>query len=147
MISGISINLTLNNFFQELIVTQIKVCLKKFVLTSNFGKHNTSHIMKYRDFIQFPGKEVFSKRTLSADFQAKRPKICGKCAFTQNFVTGKSSENSVFYGVSFAIQIKKKQLTHLRLKHWAILSFKVCAKSKCKCKAKSRCQLFSRLMF
>ena len=44
--------------------------------------------------------EILWKGTVSSEFRAIRPKLCGNCAFPQNFHTRKLSEFSVFYAVS-----------------------------------------------
>ena len=68
--------------------------LKNWVLVS--GKEN--HI-KYRNFAKFPGEEILWKGTVSAEFRANHPKLCGNCSFPQNFHTRKFGEISVFYAV------------------------------------------------
>ena len=35
--------------------------------------------------MKFPDAEIFKKGTISAEFWANRPKLCGKCAFPQKF--------------------------------------------------------------
>ena len=42
---------------------------------------------------------VLCKGTVSAEFRANRPKLCGNCAFEQNFHTMKVGEIWVFYAM------------------------------------------------
>ena len=59
--------------------------------------HGTEHCAKYRNLTLFPGIEILCKRTVSAEFRAIRPKLCGNCTFAQNFHTNKLGEILVFY--------------------------------------------------
>ena len=43
--------------------------------------------------------EILWKGTVSAQFRAIRPKLCGNCAFPQNLHTRKLGEITVFFGV------------------------------------------------
>ena len=43
--------------------------------------------------------KILWKDTVSAKFRANRPKLCGNCAFPQNFLTRKLGEITVFYAV------------------------------------------------
>ena len=51
------------------------------------------------NFTLFPGVGILGKGTVSAKFQANRPKLYGNCAFPQNSHTRKLGENTVFYAV------------------------------------------------
>ena len=55
--------------------------------------------------------EILRKDTFSAQFRAIRPKLCGNCAFPQNFHTRKLGEISVFYAVVGA-EAEEKSLTY-----------------------------------
>ena len=44
--------------------------------------------------------EILVKGTVSAEFQAILPKLCGNCVFHQNFHTRKLGEITVFYAVT-----------------------------------------------
>ena len=57
------------------------------------------HFKKYRYFTLFPGLEILWKLTVSAEFRMNCPKLCGNCAFPQNFHTRKLGKISVFYAV------------------------------------------------
>ena len=41
-----------------------------------------------------------AKNTVISPDRANRPKLCGNCAFPQNFYTSKSGEVTVFFAVS-----------------------------------------------
>ena len=56
------------------------------------------HCEKYRNFTWLPGVEILRKDTVSA-YRANRPKLCGNCAFPQNFRTRKSGEIMVYFPV------------------------------------------------
>ena len=43
--------------------------------------------------------EILWKDTVSSQFRAIRPKLCGNCVFPQNFHTMKLGEITVFYAV------------------------------------------------
>ena len=45
------------------------------------------------------GAEILWKGTVSAEFWTICPKLCGNCAFLQNFHNRKSGEIAVFYAV------------------------------------------------
>ena len=47
----------------------------------------------------FRGVEILWKGTVSSEFRAIRPKLCGNCAFPQNFHTAELGEITVFYAV------------------------------------------------
>ena len=47
----------------------------------------------------FPAVKTLWKDTVSAEFWANRPKLCGNCAFSQNFLTSTLGEIAVFYAV------------------------------------------------
>ena len=50
--------------------------------------------------------EIFRKGTVSAEFWANRPKLCGNCAFPKNFHTRKLGEITVFYAaLSFILPL------------------------------------------
>ena len=57
------------------------------------------HWGKYRNITQVPGAQVLSKGTFFAQFWANSPKLCGKCAFPQNFHTRKVGEITLFFAV------------------------------------------------
>ena len=59
-----------------------------------------NHCVKYRNCTWFPGVENLRKRTVSGESRANLPKLCGKCAFPQNFHTTKLGENTVFHVVN-----------------------------------------------
>ena len=63
------------------------------------GFHLYLHFEKYRDFIKFSGVEILWKGTVSAQFEAIRPKLCGNCALPQNFHTTKLGKTTVFLAV------------------------------------------------
>ena len=54
------------------------------------------HCLKYRSFTYFSGVEILWKSTVRKVICLK---LCGKCAFLQNFYTGKLGEIKVFYTV------------------------------------------------
>ena len=60
----------------------------------------TNHRKKCHNFTEFPGVEILWKGTVSAKFRAIHPKLCGNCAFPQNFHTWKLGEIAVFYAYS-----------------------------------------------
>ena len=66
--------------------------------------YDSPHWKKYRNFTWFPGVEILQKGTVSAQFRAIRPKLCGNCAFPQNFHTRKSGEITVFFAVPGSIK-------------------------------------------
>ena len=43
--------------------------------------------------------EILNEGTVSAEFRAIRPNLCGNCAFLQNFHTRKLGEILVFYAM------------------------------------------------
>ena len=43
--------------------------------------------------------KILRKDTVSAEFRAIRPKLCGNCAFPQNFHTRKLGKVTAFYAV------------------------------------------------
>ena len=45
--------------------------------------------------------------------KAKRPKLCGKCTFPQNFHTRKSGEIKVFFVVKYSVIYTGSQKSHL----------------------------------
>ena len=47
--------------------------------------------------------EILWKSAVSAEFRANRPKLCGNCAFPQNFHTRKVGEITVFSAVEVII--------------------------------------------
>ena len=53
---------------------------------------------KYRNFTWFPDVEILRKGIV---FRAIHPKLCGDCAFPQNFHTRKSGEMTVFFVVFY----------------------------------------------
>ena len=61
------------------------------------------HCVKNRNFNKFSGVEILQKRILSVEFQVIRSKLCGNCAFPQNFHTRKLDEITVFHAVLFAL--------------------------------------------
>ena len=56
-------------------------------------------LQKYRNFTEFPGVEILWKGTVLI-----HQKLCGNCAFLQNFHTRKLGEIAVF----FAVQLNLK---------------------------------------
>ena len=58
--------------------------------------------VKCRRFTQFPGVEILWKDTVS-EYYANCPKLCGNCAFPQNFHTRKLGEITVFYAVKICL--------------------------------------------
>ena len=55
--------------------------------------------VKYRNITLFAGAEILWKGTVSVQFRAICPKLCGNCAFPQNFNPRKLGEILVFYVV------------------------------------------------
>ena len=62
--------------------------------------------VKCRTFTGFLGVGILWKRTVSVEFWAIHSKLCGYCAFLQNFQTRKLGEILEFYTV---------HLVHIRL--------------------------------
>ena len=54
--------------------------------------------------------KILMKGTLCAYFRAKRLKLCGNCAFPQNFHTRKLGETSVCKNMSQVFKIRFKQI-------------------------------------
>ena len=78
------------------------VGFKKKISQSKTSK-TILHCAKYRKFTQFSDVEILWKRTVSEQFRANHPKLCGNCAFPQNFHASKSGEITVFYAVLILI--------------------------------------------
>ena len=53
--------------------------------------------------MKFPDADIFKKGTISAEFWANRPKLCGKCAFPQKFHTRKFGEITIFLAVKTTV--------------------------------------------
>ena len=51
---------------------------------------------------------ILQKGTVSAEFRAIRPKLCGNCAYPQNFHTKKLGEIAVFYALVFTVLVNRK---------------------------------------
>ena len=68
-------------------------CVEKLLQCSVFGGC-AIHCAKCRNFTWFPGVEILWKGTVSS-----YPKLCGNCAFPQNFYTRKLGEITAFYAV------------------------------------------------
>ena len=60
-----------------------KFCARHIFHTRNLGKI-TVHCLKHRNFTLFRGAEILGKHTVSVEFRAIRPKLCGNCAFQEN---------------------------------------------------------------
>ena len=72
-------------------------CVKSVHIRSFLVRITVKNIVISRDFLvwKFCGKAQFSQ------FWASRLKLCGNCAFPQNFQTRKSGEIMVFFAVYF----------------------------------------------
>ena len=57
------------------------------------------HCVNYRNYTWFPSVEILWKCTVFAEFRATCPKICGDCAFPQNFHTRKFGKITVIYAM------------------------------------------------
>ena len=67
-----------------------------------FDRHYQSiHYVNYGNSTQFPDVEVLWRGTVPAEFLAIRPKLCGYCAFPQNFHTRKLGGTTIFFEVFF----------------------------------------------
>ena len=51
--------------------------------------------------------EILWKDTVTAYFLVNRPKLCGNCAFPQNFHTRKLGEITLFYAVVMLQKLQK----------------------------------------
>ena len=78
-------------------------CFTLYEVRSKSKSNVNIHYVKYRNFTWFPSVEILRKGTISAYFQANRPKLYGNCAFPQNFHTKKLDEITVFYAVIVCI--------------------------------------------
>ena len=67
--------------------------------TSRLYEITVLYYAKYPNFTKFPGVEILRKGTVTTEFRAIRPKLCGNCAFPQNFHTRKLGEITVFYAM------------------------------------------------
>ena len=54
----------------------------------------------------FLGVKILWKHTVSAEFRVNRPKLCGNCAFSQNFHTRKLGKITMVHAVT--VQSNKK---------------------------------------
>ena len=70
--------------------------------------------------------EILWKGTVSAKFRAIRSKLCGNCAFPQNFHTRKLGEIMVFYAVyiniTYALLSTEDLVWDVRLISWEYLN-------------------------
>ena len=55
--------------------------------------------IKDRNITKFPGVKILWKGTAFTKFRGNHLKLCGSCAFSQNFRTRKLGESSVFFAV------------------------------------------------
>ena len=60
--------------------------------------------------------EILWKGTVSAQFRANPPKLCGNCAFPQNFHTRKLGEITPFFAVFIIVFLSDSLLSSWRLK-------------------------------
>ena len=80
------------------------ICLEKsrdlqIDTSMNSLKPTKQHCINYQNFTKFPGVEILWKRTVSTEFWANRPKLCGNSTFPKNFHAMKLSEVAIFYTV------------------------------------------------
>ena len=62
--------------------------------------------------------EILRKGTVSAKFRANRPKLCGNCAFPQNFHTKKLGEITIFFEVETPVDLSL-ELTWIDLDNYS----------------------------
>ena len=74
---------------------------------------NNTHCAKCRNFTYFPGVEILRDGAVYVQFWAIRPKLCGNCAFPQNFHTKKLGEITAFYAVTSPEIVKKRRNGHI----------------------------------
>ena len=73
---------------------------KSFVKLSNRAEHiSLIDCGKYRNFTWFSDVEILWKSIVSAEFRENHPKLCGNCAFPQNFHPRKLGAITTFYAV------------------------------------------------
>ena len=87
------------------------------------------HCVKCCNFTQFHGVEILWKGTVSSEFRAIRPKLCGNYVFPQNFHTMKLGGITAFYAalvlsITLTLSVATQQSFKLYIVPYLTLSFK-----------------------